>query len=139
MIPMYAAPLHDPPAGTTQDDDPESGFPRPGAPRPAADEFERLLARLEAGYEFHTQQLARLMGRPDAESDTADAYDRQSLAAASRHALADIAAALRDMAEGRYGTCASCSQPIPAERLNARPEARHCLPCQARRHRMISR
>jgi RNA polymerase-binding transcription factor len=35
------------------------------------------------------------------------------------------------MAEGRYGICRSCGETIPLERLEARPEARHCIRCQA--------
>jgi hypothetical protein len=98
------------------------------ARRPSPPEFEHLVARLEAGYEFHTKQLELLAGDVDAEH----AFDRESLAATSRRALRMIAAALRDMADGRYGVCTTCGQPIPLERLDARPEARHCLRCQAR-------
>jgi DnaK suppressor protein len=89
---------------------------------------ERLLARLEAGYEFHTMQLTQ-RGAPA--GGPARSLDRHSRAAASRRALAVITAALRDMAEGRYGTCASCGRSIPTELLEARPEARHCLRCAA--------
>ena len=88
--------------------------------------FEQLLARLEEGYEFHTMQLARLHGAAD---ESGRGVERP-LEAASRQALALIAAALRAMAEGRYGTCTSCGRSIPLERLEARPEARHCLRCQ---------
>jgi RNA polymerase-binding transcription factor DksA len=90
--------------------------------------FQQLLTRLEEGYEFHTMQLAQLNGRP---ADPGQDFERHSLAVASRRALSLIAGALRDMAEGRYGICASCGQPIPVERLEVRPEARHCLRCQA--------
>lgn len=89
--------------------------------------FEQLLARLEEDYEFHTMQLAHLSAQP---AGSAQAFDRESLAAASRRALTVIAAALRDMAEGRYGTCRSCGRSIPWERLEARPEARHCVRCR---------
>lgn len=41
-----------------------------------------------------------------------------------------IEAALRHIDEGTYGTCVSCGRPIPDERLEARPEADRCLPCQ---------
>jgi RNA polymerase-binding protein DksA len=40
--------------------------------------------------------------------------------------------ALRRRQEGRYGICASCGQPIGAERLEARPEATLCIDCQRR-------
>jgi RNA polymerase-binding protein DksA len=40
--------------------------------------------------------------------------------------------ALRRREEGSYGICASCGQPISAERLEARPEATLCIDCQRR-------
>lgn len=93
----------------------------------------QLLARLEADYELHTRRLTEMVGAPA--SDPEAAYTRDSLAAASRQALATIAAALRDVAQGRYGICEACQTPIPVERLEARPEARYCVSCQARRER----
>jgi RNA polymerase-binding transcription factor DksA len=38
-----------------------------------------------------------------------------------------IAEARRALAEGRYGICVDCHQPIPPERLRAVPEAVRCL------------
>ncbi len=38
--------------------------------------------------------------------------------------------ARRALADGSYGTCQGCSQPIPPERLQAAPEAVRCLDCQ---------
>ena len=43
--------------------------------------------------------------------------------------LADLDAAERRLAEGRYGTCERCGAQIPGERLEARPEARTCVGC----------
>ena len=40
--------------------------------------------------------------------------------------------ALRRREAGHYGICAECGQPIPAERLEARPEATLCIDCQRR-------
>jgi len=40
--------------------------------------------------------------------------------------------AVRRLGEGRYGTCASCGEPIPPARLSALPFALRCLPCQER-------
>ena len=40
--------------------------------------------------------------------------------------------AMRRRDEGRYGICATCGQPISAERLEARPEATLCIDCQRR-------
>ena len=41
--------------------------------------------------------------------------------------------AMQRRAEGRYGICAECDQPIAEERLQARPHATLCIDC-ARKH-----
>ena len=41
-----------------------------------------------------------------------------------------IEEARRALADGSYGTCKSCGREIPAERLDAVPEAVLCLNCQ---------
>jgi RNA polymerase-binding transcription factor DksA len=40
--------------------------------------------------------------------------------------------ALRRQAEGRYGICEECNQPIDPERLAVRPQATLCVSCQRR-------
>ena len=43
-----------------------------------------------------------------------------------------IDAALARLQAGRYGSCATCGEPIPIARLRAVPFATLCVPCQAR-------
>jgi RNA polymerase-binding transcription factor DksA len=43
-----------------------------------------------------------------------------------------VEAAMRARETGTYGVCQSCGRPIPAERLQARPEATLCVDCQRR-------
>ncbi len=38
--------------------------------------------------------------------------------------------ALAKFADGSYGICESCGEPIGISRLDARPEARFCIACQ---------
>jgi RNA polymerase-binding transcription factor DksA len=40
--------------------------------------------------------------------------------------------ALKRQAEGRYGICEDCQQPIDPERLAVRPQATLCITCQRR-------
>ncbi len=40
--------------------------------------------------------------------------------------------AMHLLAEGRYGQCVNCGEPIPLGRLRALPFALRCLPCQER-------
>lgn len=41
-----------------------------------------------------------------------------------------IEEARRALADGSYGTCEGCGREIPAERLEAAPEAIRCIDCQ---------
>jgi RNA polymerase-binding transcription factor DksA len=51
------------------------------------------------------------------------------LAAGDRQQIAAIRAALTRMAEGTYGTCRTCEEPIAPQRLTALPYATQCLVC----------
>lgn len=53
-----------------------------------------------------------------------------ALAAAARASLADMDAALARLDSGTYGTCAGCGERIPDPRLEALPEATHCVGCK---------
>ena len=64
------------------------------------------------------------------------AFEREQLAALreqARQQLNEARAALDRLAAGRYGSCECCGAPIGAERLAARPTARYCVRCAARR------
>ncbi|HVS39868.1 MAG TPA: TraR/DksA C4-type zinc finger protein [Gemmataceae bacterium] len=43
--------------------------------------------------------------------------------------LTDIAAAMRRMESGTYGTCELCGRDIPKERLRAAPYTPYCIDC----------
>ena len=62
------------------------------------------------------------------------AFERQHTAALleqAREQVAAIDAALGRLAEGRYGVCDRCGQPIGEDRLAARPAALTCVRCAA--------
>ena len=46
--------------------------------------------------------------------------------------LAEVEAALYRIADGSYGTCSDCGEPIGSPRLNAQPTADRCIACQER-------
>ncbi len=56
-----------------------------------------------------------------------------------RTELAEVQAALRRLADGSYGRCADCDEPIGAQRLLAQPAALRCLACQARQEAAVQR
>lgn len=47
-------------------------------------------------------------------------------------AYRDVKDALAKVANGTYGMCETCGQPIAIERLQAFPTARQCLKCKAK-------
>lgn len=64
------------------------------------------------------------------------AFERSQVDALARRAEQDVEevdAALERIAAGDYGVCEVCGRPIPVERLRARPAARTCVTCAARR------
>jgi RNA polymerase-binding protein DksA len=48
----------------------------------------------------------------------------------ARQQLELVAAALRRLDAGTFGTCQRCGRPIAPERLEALPWAAHCIDCQ---------
>ncbi|MFJ6212851.1 TraR/DksA C4-type zinc finger protein [Streptomyces sp. NPDC092296] len=77
----------------------------------------------------HNTRLVQLAAIEESEPDSSD----QLMAAqtqAIRNVLEEIAAARRRLDEGGYGTCQTCAQPIPVERLEILPYARCCVGCR---------
>ena len=52
-----------------------------------------------------------------------------ALAQSAHDTLDEISAALARLDDGTYGVCETCGQPIPLDRLRARPTARRCVAC----------
>lgn len=104
-----------------------------------ADEpLELLRSMLEEQFALHTARLAELTLAERLPNH--GGYDQRALevlAGASQQAVRDAARALQRMAEGTYGRCANCHQPIPLGRLRAVPDARYCTRCRplSGRHR----
>lgn len=65
----------------------------------------------------------------DGAAETQRAADVISLAHASAE-LAQVDAALAHVADGTYGLCVDCEEPIEAARLIAHPAALRCAECQ---------
>ncbi|HWJ82172.1 MAG TPA: TraR/DksA C4-type zinc finger protein [Nocardioides sp.] len=63
------------------------------------------------------------------------AFERSQVGALVRQVqehLSEIDAAERRLADGTYGTCERCGEPIGDDRLEARPVARTCIRCATR-------
>ncbi|MCS7181562.1 MAG: TraR/DksA C4-type zinc finger protein [Thermoanaerobaculum sp.] len=83
---------------------------------------------------------ARALGQVEGETGAPDIADRAAFALQREFSfsltenegklLKLIDEALVRLANGKYGLCVHCGQPIEAARLAAVPWARHCLSCQ---------
>lgn len=99
---------------------------------------ERLRERLEQKRGDLTTRLARIHENvqrgldPDSaerakqleDSDVVDALGKEA-----RLELSQIAATLRRMDNGQFGTCLGCGAPIEDARLEAYPYAAECIDC----------
>lgn len=94
--------------------------------------------------ELRSQHEALLIGNDDQENDyglsqhsadyATDLFLRDRNLALQRNAedlIAQIDAALSRLDQGSYGICERCGQPIPEERLEAKPYAAYCIGCQS--------
>lgn len=119
---------------------------------------ERITARLEARLAelARTRAAVRRSGEGMTESELADVDNHPADTGTELHEreldatteifleeeerrIEEARQALRD---GTYGTCRDCRKPIPAERLEAVPEAVRCVDCQRHfegRHRQQTR
>lgn len=83
--------------------------------------------RLQEERRFRVEQLAALEAEPAAGQRRGSVQFALRIAATT--ALSEIEAALVRIAEGEYGHCESCAQPIAAARLDVLPSAALCMPC----------
>jgi RNA polymerase-binding transcription factor DksA len=67
----------------------------------------------------------------DSSQVTAERGENEALVNKQVETLKDVEHALAKFDKDTYGTCESCSEPIAAARLEAKPEARLCINCAA--------
>lgn len=65
----------------------------------------------------------------DSSQVTAERGEAETLAGELMDALAEVEAAIARLADGTYGLCERCGQPITPARLEAKPAARRCIAC----------
>jgi RNA polymerase-binding transcription factor len=68
----------------------------------------------------------------DSSQVTAERGEVEALAAKLRDTLDEVQQALDKLAEGGYGTCENCGQPIDPVRLEAMPATRYCINCASK-------
>jgi DnaK suppressor protein len=108
---------------------------------PVAVDYAQLLAEEQASLRRQLAELGfgesgALKYDPnfaDSSQVTAERGEAEALAGELNEALAEVEAALRRLADGTYGLCERCGQPISPARLEAMPAARLCISCAAAR------
>jgi RNA polymerase-binding transcription factor DksA len=92
-----------------------------------------IAARLEQEYESCSERLAKLLApaKRHHRMDEHRAAAQAEAITAARRAIADVARALRRVAEGTYGLCELCLVDIPICDLETAPAARCCNDCLA--------
>lgn len=89
--------------------------------------MQAVARRPAPGEEVTGQRPAELIDA--AQQEALEIQDTLVAARAHARAHAAVEAASR-LADGTYGICQACGQPIPPRRLQAVPLAAFCLPCQ---------
>jgi RNA polymerase-binding transcription factor DksA len=69
----------------------------------------------------------------DSSQVTAERGEVEALAKSLQETLAEVQDALNRFDSGTYGRCERCGQDIAPARLEAKPAARLCIECAARR------
>lgn len=100
-------------------------------------DVDRLLAEREQSLEDELAELTKPAGEVGAISfgkrvgdGTSMAVDRLAAVSAQKHLLAmleEVRRARRRVADGSYGICEVCGEPVPEERLEVRPWAVGCV------------
>ncbi len=107
----------------------------PARERLAADRADTLARTAALIRDFDGIVAANALVAVDDEHDpegSSTAFERAHVAALlarSREHLDAVDLALERLARGDYGRCERCGEPIPAERMEARPTATTCVPC----------
>ena len=102
-------------------------------------ERRRRALRAELTAKLNAQENPALLGLRNRMEETddwavADLETALDVAEVSRDAgeLAEVEAALTRLADGTYGACVECGEPIPHARLAVSPAAPRCIGCQER-------
>ena len=94
-----------------------------------------VLDALLHDYTTRAEAIRRDLGRSHSADFAEQAQQRQNdevleaLLAEAEHGVLLVRQAQRRLAEGRYGECLCCGEPIEAARLAALPGGEYCLRC----------
>ena len=94
-------------------------------------ESDAAIAALEAEEADESSELTSVdQHAADTASEISEADREEALAEAAAARRAEAQAALARLDAGTFGVCVDCGEKIAEARLEYRPEASRCLPCQ---------
>lgn len=94
---------------------------------PVADRLRREIAEAAERVDALDAEYQALLADPGVIQEDRDTH--RALLTGARETLATCRAALEHLDEGEYGRCERCGEQIPAERLDAVPDALTCVTC----------
>lgn len=104
------------------------------------EQLEEQLAELA---EHATGKVEEMVDERDGLPDPNDRATREAeientlrLRDRDRKLIAKIQSALRRIDEGTFGLCTACGEPIPQDRLRARPVTEMCIECKREAERL---
>ncbi|HEX9794512.1 MAG TPA: TraR/DksA family transcriptional regulator [Planctomycetota bacterium] len=109
-------------------------------PKAKQAKYKKLLLSIlsELGVKLEAMEEATLRGDNDTTPDEYDEFGSDSygtefqldLIQNEEEILRDVHEALERIANGSFGNCDGCAEPIPERRLQVLPYARNCVGCQ---------
>jgi len=104
-------------------------------------ELQEKLARLDAeAQDVDEDSRPKYSNHPaDEAMELLDRAGRDAIARVLMNDMVQVDRALDRLANGSYGLCEDCHQPIPPKRLEARPTATLCVSCQGKRETQAAR
>lgn len=100
------------------------------------DELDRSVAVLNGAHQQHPLVSDYPQDPADAGTNLAESDRAEAILAAAKARRVLVIEALRRLEDGSYGLCVDCGRSVPEGRLEAKPEASRCVPCQAKRDRL---
>jgi DnaK suppressor protein len=97
------------------------------------DDLDRSIAVLQSEHSHDRGESSS--DAADAGAHLCEADGNQAMLETVQAQRSLVVAALARVESGTYGECVDCGKPVPEGRLEARPEAERCVPCQAKHDR----
>jgi DnaK suppressor protein len=95
-------------------------------------ELERSIAVLRGEAEQDERVSEYPQDPADAGANLSESERTQAVLHVARTQHSEVLDALNRIETGTYGTCVVCGGGVPEGRLEAKPEAARCVPCQAK-------